>query len=135
MQTAGTAFCLPMLVEAFGNCTDNEANCHAVIAGTFTLPVETDPFAEALIQALEQPSTLYDKGWIDFTVTPEEHKQAWRSQKDKTAVKPNALSNSHYICSTYDPSLNEVDCMMRLVPLEFAFTPEKWCNITDVEIF
>ena len=133
-QTEGTAFCLPPLEDTFGSCANNEANCHAVIAGTFDHPEGSDPFVVSLLQALEQPSSLYDKGWIDFEVTPTAQSQAWRSQKYKTAVEPSALSNSHYICSTYDPTLNEVDCMMRSVPLEFAFTPASWCYITDIEI-
>ena len=41
----------------------------------------------------------------------------------------------HYIyCSVFDPILNDVDCMMRSVRLEFAFTPPNWYYITDVEI-
>ena len=122
-QTMGTAFCLPPLEDAFGTCANNEANCHAVIEGIFIPPEGLDPFTVSLLQALEQPSSLSEKGLIDFKVTPEMHSQAWRSQKDKTAVEPSALSNSHYICSTFDPTLNEVDCMMRSAPLEFAFTP------------
>ena len=90
-QTAVTAFCLPPLEEAFGSCANNEANCHGVIAGTFNPPEGSDPFAVSLLQALEQPSSLSEKGLIDFTVTPEMHSQAWRSQKDKTAVQPSAL--------------------------------------------
>ena len=92
----GTAFCLPPLEEAFGSCANNEANCHAVIAGTFIPPEGSDPFAVSLLQALEQPTSLSDKGLIDFKVTPEAHSKAWKSQKDKTAVEPSALSNSHY---------------------------------------
>ena len=104
-QTVGTAFCLPPLEEAFGSCANNEANCHAVIAGTFIPPDGSDPFAVSLLQALEQPSSLSNKGLIDFKVTPELHSQAWKSQKDKTVVEPSALSNSHYIGSTFDPTL------------------------------
>ena len=115
-------------------CANNEANCNNVIAGSFIPPEGSDPFALSLLQALEQPTSLSDKGLIDFTVTPASHSHAWRSQKDKTAVEPSALSNSHYICSTFDPTLNELDCMMRYIPLEFAFTPASWCYITDVEI-
>ena len=133
-QTVGTAFCLPPLEDAFGTCANNEANCHSVIAGTFIPPEGLDPFAVSLLQALEQPSSLSNKGLIDFKVTPESHSQAWRSQKDTTAVESSALSNSHYICTTFNPTLNEVNCMMRSVPLEFAFTPPSWCYITDVEI-
>ena len=133
-HTVGTAFCLPPLEDAFGTCANNEANCHAVIAGTFIPPEGSDPFAVYILQALEQPSSLSEKGLIDFTVSPEMHSQAWRSQKDKTAVEPSALFNSHYICSTYDPTLNEVDCLMRSAPLEFVYTPPGWCCITDVEI-
>ena len=85
-------------------------------------------------QALEQPILLSNKGVIDFTITPSAHYQAWKTQKDKTAIEPNALSNSHYICTVYDQTLNEVDCMMRLVPLESTFIPRSWCYKTDVEI-
>ena len=99
-QTAGTAFCLFPLEDAFGSCANNEANWHAVIAGTFVPSKGSDPFAVSLLQTLEQPSSLYNKGWIDFMVTPAAHSQAWRSQKVKTAVEPSALSNSHYIYST-----------------------------------
>ena len=54
--------------------------------------------------------------------------------KRQNTVEPSALSNSHYICSVYDPILNKVDCMIRSVPLEFVFTHPRWCYITDVEI-
>ena len=57
-ETAGTASCLPPLEGAFGSCANNEANCHAVIAGTFIPPEGADPFAVSLLQALEQPSSL-----------------------------------------------------------------------------
>ena len=78
-QTTGTAFCLSPLEDGFGSCANNEANCYAVIAGTFVPPEGSDPFAVSLLQALEQPSSLYDKGWIEFAVTPASHSQAWRS--------------------------------------------------------
>ena len=78
-QTVGTAFCLPPLEDAFGACVNNEANCHAVIAGTFIPPEGSDPFVVSLLQALEQPASLSDKGLVDFEVTPKLHLQAWRS--------------------------------------------------------
>ena len=77
---------------------------------------------------------LCNKGVIDFAITPAAHSQAWKSQKDKIAVKSSAIFNSHYIYSAFDPTLNELDGMMRLVPLEFAFTSPSCCYITDVEI-
>ena len=49
-QTVGTAFCLPPLEDSFGSCANNEANCHAVIAGTFIPPEGSDPFAVSLLQ-------------------------------------------------------------------------------------
>ena len=122
-QTAGTAFCLPPLEVSFGSCANNEANCNNVIVSSFIPSEGLDSFAVSLLQSLEQPTSLSDKGLIDFTVTPEDHSQAWKSQKDKTAVELSALSNSHYICSVFDPILNDVDCMMRFVPSEFVFTP------------
>ena len=34
-QTAGMALCLPPLENAFGTCTNNEANCNDVIVSSF----------------------------------------------------------------------------------------------------
>ena len=72
-QTSGTTFCLPLLVAAFGACANNEANCNDVIAGTFISPEGSDPFTVPLLQALEQPTSLSDKGLIDYTITPAAH--------------------------------------------------------------
>ena len=44
----GTTFCLPPLEDTFGSCANNEANCHAVIAGTFDHPEGSDPFVVSL---------------------------------------------------------------------------------------
>ena len=49
-------------------------------------------------------------------------------------MEPSALSNSHYIYSVFDPILNEVDCMMMSVPLEFEYTPPSWWSITDAVV-
>ena len=43
-------------------------------------------------------------------------------------------SNAHHKCCTYNVTLNEIDCMVRSAPLEFGFTPKKWCSFDDVEI-
>ena len=48
-QTVKTAFFLPPLEEAFGSCANNEANCHAVIAGTFIPPEGPNPFTASLL--------------------------------------------------------------------------------------
>ena len=52
-QTAGTAFCLLPLEDAFSPCANNETNCNDVIAGSFIPPEDSDPFAVSLLQALE----------------------------------------------------------------------------------
>ena len=77
-QTIGTAFCLPPLEDAFGPCTNKETNCNNIIAGYFIPPEGLDPFAVSLLQALEQPTSLSQKGLIDFTVTPAARSQAWK---------------------------------------------------------
>ena len=43
-------------------------------------------------------------------------------------------NNAAHIICTFDPTLNEIDCMMRSAPLEFDFTPEKWCVYDNVQI-
>ena len=82
-KIVGTAFCLLPLEDVFGPCTNNEANCNDVIVGSFMSPDGADPFTVSLRQILEQPTSLRNKGVIDFTITPATHSQAWKSQKDK----------------------------------------------------
>ena len=100
LQTASNIFYLPPLKDAFGTYAINKANFNDVIAGSFTPADDANPFAGSLLQALEQPASLKNKGFIDFTITPSAHPQAWKNQKDKTTVEPSALSNSHYICAS-----------------------------------
>ena len=69
-QTVETALCLSPLEDAFGSCANNEANCYAVISGTFIPPEGLDPFAVSLLQ---NNSSLSDKGLIDCKVTREAH--------------------------------------------------------------
>ena len=81
-----------------------------------------------------QPQSLKDKGPINCIPTPATNSASWRKQKDNTGVLSGVPNNVHHKCCTHDPTLNEIDCMMRSAPLEFGFTPKKWCSFDDVEI-
>ena len=78
-QTTGKDFCFSPLEDAFGPCANNEVNCNDVIAGSFIPPEGSDTFTVSLLQALEQPTSLSNKGVIDFSITPTAHSQAWKS--------------------------------------------------------
>ena len=43
-------------------------------------------------------------------------------------------TNAHHKCCSFDPTLNEIDCIMQTAPLEFAFTPKTWLTLNDVDI-
>ena len=59
-QTAGTTFRLPTLLDAFGPCADNKANCLGVLDGTFVPHEGADPFAVSLLETMVQPQSLKD---------------------------------------------------------------------------
>ena len=44
------------------------------------------------------------------------------------------LTNAHHKCCSFDPTLNDIDYMIRSAPLEFAFTPKEGCSLDDLEI-
>mmetsp|Transcript_4419 Transcript_4419/g.4747 ORF Transcript_4419/g.4747 Transcript_4419/m.4747 type:complete len:94 (+) Transcript_4419:699-980(+) len=81
-----------------------------------------------------QPQSLRDRGPINCIPTPVENVDAWQPQKDNTGVVSGIPKNAHHKCCTFDSTLNKIDCMMRSVPMEFSFTPKKWCSIKDMEI-
>ena len=43
-------------------------------------------------------------------------------------------NNAHHKCCTFDLTLNDINCMRWSAPLEFSFTPEKWCTLGNLEI-
>ena len=133
-KTVGTAFHQPSLFDALGPCADNEANCLGVLDGTFVPYKDADPFAVSHLETMIKPQSLKDKCPINCIPTPVNNIEAWRKQNDNTGVLFGVPNNAHHICCTYDPTLNEIDCMMRSAPLEFDFTPDKWCSFDDVEI-
>ena len=133
-QTASTAFRLPALFDAFGPCPENEANCRGVFDGTFVPHEDADPFAVSLLETMLQPQSLKDRGPINFIPTPADNVEAWSTQNDTTGVLFGVPTNGHHKCYTFDPIFSDIDCMMRSAPLEFNFTPKKWCSFNDVEI-
>ena len=91
--------------------------------GTYTPPTGTDKYAREFLEALAMSDSIQAKGLVDLSVTPEEHQKAWRSQKSGTASEPTTLGFGHFKTATFDPTLNEIDCLLRSLPLEFGFVP------------
>ena len=123
-QTVGTAFREPALFDAFGPCADNEANCLGVLNDTFVPHEDADPYEVSLLETLVQPQSLRDKGQINCIPTPVENVDAWHHHKDITGVLSGIPTNVHHKCCAFDPTLNDINCMMRSALLEFDFTPE-----------
>ena len=95
---------------------------------------DADPFAVSLLETMVQPQSLKDQGPINCIPIPAGNNAAWRKQKDNTGVLFGVPNNAHHKVCTFDPTLNDIDCMMRSAPLEFDFTPKDWCLYDDVEI-
>ena len=109
-------------------------NVDAVLAGTYVIPPGTDEYANKFISALEMPASIRCKEKITLTVSPEDHKSAWKKQNASTACKSTALSHEHYKSAIFNKTLNYYNCMMRSIPTEMGFVPPTWCAVTDVEI-
>ena len=131
---ASTAFRLPALFDAFGPCADNEANCLGVLYGTFLPHEDTEPATVSLLETMFQPQSIKDRGPINCIPTPADNIEAWRKQKDITGVLFRDPTNAHHKCCFFDPTVNNINCMMRSALLEFSFTPKDWCTFADVDI-
>ena len=83
-----------------------------MINGTYTPPAGTDQYTREFLEALAMPDSIRAKGPVDLSVTPEEHQKAWRSQKSGTAGKTTTLGFEHFKTATFDPTLNEINCLL-----------------------
>ena len=131
-QTVGTTLHEPALFDAFGPCADNKENCLGVLDSTFILHADAEPCTIPLLETLVQPQSLQDKGLINYIPTPEENAEARQHQKDITRVLSGVPTNAYHKCCSFDPNLNDIDCMIQSAPLEFAFTPKEWCSLNDL---
>ena len=122
------------LREEFGLCGENYENIQRVLDGTYVPPPGTDPYTIEFIRELAMPDSIREKGPMDTSLTPEENRKAWESQKGGTASDETTLSFEHYKAACLDDDLNAVDTLLRDIPLTFGFAPPSWLSITDVEI-
>ena len=66
------------------------------MGGTYILFNDMDPLAKESIASLTRPDSLKEKGDTDLIITPEDHTQAWKKQKESIARKPSTFSNGYY---------------------------------------
>jgi hypothetical protein len=122
-QTKFTSFRPSPLLEDFGHCGGNYENIQSVLDGMYDPPPGTDPYAIEFIRELEMPESIRAKGPIDVNLTEAENKQAWMYQKGGTASDRSTLSFKHYKTACLDNNLNEVNTLLRNLPLLFGFVP------------
>ena len=75
----------------------------------YVIPPGTVKYAEEFIVALKIPPSIQCKEKITFSVSPEEHKSAWKKQKASTACESTDLSHEHYKSAIFDNYLNYYD--------------------------
>ena len=88
--------------------------------------------------------SLYWRRWCshilfeikDQSIISPSLKRTQRLGKDKTTslVYCRVFRQTPITSAFSDPTLIDIDCMIRSAPLEFAFTPKKWCSLDDLEI-
>jgi hypothetical protein len=126
-QTEFTPFRSAPMLEEFGYCGENYKNIQSVLDGTYEPSQGTDPYAIEFIQELEMPDSIRVKGPIDVNLAEAENKQAWMCQKGGTASDGSALSFEHYKMASLESDLNEVDTLLRNLPLLFVLFLHRGC--------
>jgi hypothetical protein len=95
-----------------------ENACISKNIGRFSQTNDTPPMNDSLIA----------------DISPEEHCQGWKRQKERTAAKGKGLSFSHHKAAAESPTMAEMDRIFRELLYKHGFSPEMWKSITDFEI-
>ena len=130
-QNINTPFLMEPLVSEIGLLAETEA-ANNILKGEYQVPEQLDEYTKALIKELKLPEGIPITGAIPNTVTPEDNKNAWESQKEK--VSSQGLHFGHTKACSSHPHLNNFDAQVRSLPYKHGFAPEAWKKITDVEI-
>jgi hypothetical protein len=87
------------------------------------------------IKVLRMPNSVYNKGPISTSTTPEEHHQGWQWWQKKRR-RPKAWCTVISKATSESPPLAEIDIILRELPFKHGLvSPEIWRSITYFDIF
>ena len=132
-QCLGTPPMEPAFVADIGYLADT-AVALEVINGTYVVPDGMNKYLVELLDTMKMPDSIRAKGPLNCLVDAAENRSAWKQQRENTAGEPSSLGFSHFKTASLDPDINEIDTLLRLVPLLVSFSPAAWKIITDVKI-
>ena len=105
----------------------------AILSGSY--PTTSLPHHTALhIQALAQPPNINQWPPHLLHITPKEHAAAWRKAKEKTSSSPSGLHFGMWKANATEPSLCELDAIMRSIPFRTGYAMHRWRQGIDVEL-
>lgn len=133
-QTNDTPPMNPQVLQMVGDIGQNSIMESILDGGPVWDSMPVSKQAKELFQQLKRPSGVTKEPISDFTITTEDHCQAWRKFKETTASEPSAPSFSHFKAAVSSPELAEFDAAMRSMPYTHGFSPLLWRIITDVSI-
>ena len=80
------------------------------------------------------PDQVRAHGILLAPFTRHDHKTSWRRQKEKTASTSTELGFPDHIAATDNPTLSELDFLLRLIPYQTGYSPQAFSDIHDFQI-
>jgi hypothetical protein len=121
------------LLDDFGYLGETPA-ANEVLLGTYCIPPSGNEYTKKFLEMLRFPPGFEPPPDSATIITPEEHRQAWSRQKERTASEPTGLHFGHYKAAIQDKELCAFDAAMRSIPYHFGFSLTPWQRITDFQI-
>jgi len=100
-QASTTLFLQPPLLDLFSGANMFTTAFEQVLAGTFICPLDTDPMAQRLIQAMQRPRNLPQispRRWDKVT-------SGWSKACKATSSAPSTVHFGHYMAGTFNPTI------------------------------
>ena len=132
-QTEGTPFMTAQMTREFGTDGLTEAG-RAVVQGKYDDKRIRDETTKAFIKELHQPATVSRWTEKDLHISLDEHKQAWRRARERTASGPSNLHFGMWKVNAMDDYTAELDRIMRAIPFRTGYVMNRWKQGVDVEL-
>jgi hypothetical protein len=95
------------------------------LEGAYVPPTGTNQYMCEFLEVPWMPHWIRNKVLISTSITPEEHCQGWKQQKERTAAKSTGPSFSHKAASSESLSMAEMDRIFRELPYKHGFCEVK----------
>ena len=122
-SASDTPFAIEPLCSVVGSCAMTK-DSERILQGTYTCSPSIHPGARDYIKATKMPSSILESSPVSAAISPEEHREFWKTQRESTQSSPSGLHFGFMKATAKDDKLCATMARLVSIPYESGYSPD-----------